>query len=151
MYEYYKVNENDTLESIASNYKTTPKNLIELNHLQPIYRINKGEDLKVPIKTSNLFEYYIIKKGDTIYSIAEKHNMTPKELLILNNLNPNDYIYPNQKLLVPKKNVGLQLTKMGDSIEILSKKYNLSKDELLRYNEKLYLLPDQLIVYKINQ
>ncbi len=150
MYEYYKVEENDTLESIASNYKTTPKNLIELNSLRPIYRINQGENLKVPIKTPDLFEYYIIRKGDTIYSISEKYNITPKELLILNHLNPNDYIYPNQKLLVPKRNVILQLTKMGDSIENLANKYNLSKNELLRYNEKLYLLPDQLIVYKTN-
>ncbi len=150
MYEYYKVKDNDTIEDIATVYQTTAKNIIELNDLKPVYNVVPGESLRVPSKTYSLFEYYIVRKGDTIYSISEKYNLSPKELLILNNLAPNDYIYPNQKLLVPKKEVAVYLTKMGDSMDSLGKKYNISKDELLQYNEKLYLLPDQLIVYKLN-
>lgn len=150
MYEYYRVKDNDTIEDIANVYHTTAKNIIELNDLKPVYNIAPGESLRVPTKTHNLFEYYIVRKGDTIYSISEKYNLSPKELLILNNLTPNDYIYPNQKLLVPKKDVAVYLTKMGDSMDNLSKKYNISKNELLQYNEKLYLLPDQLIVYKLD-
>ena len=150
MYEYYKVKDNDTIEDIATVYQTTAKNIIELNDLKPVYNVVPGENLRVPSKTYSLFEYYIVRKGDTIYSISEKYNLSPKELLILNNLAPNDYIYPNQKLLVPKKEVAVYLTKMGDSMDSLGKKYNISKDELLQYNEKLYLLPDQLIVYKLN-
>ena len=150
MYEYYKVKDNDTIEDIATVYQTTAKNIIELNDLKPVYNVVPGESLRVPSKTYSLFEYYIVRKGDTIYSISEKYNLSPKELLILNNLVLNDYIYPNQKLLVPKKEVAVYLTKMGDSMDSLGKKYNISKDELLQYNEKLYLLPDQLIVYKLN-
>lgn len=151
MYEYYKVQEDDTIESIANAYKTTKENLIELNNIRPVYHVSPNEEIKVPIKRNNLFEYYTIKRGDTIYDVAAKYNITPKELLILNNLSPNNYLYPNQRLIVPKKQVVIHLTKMGDSIDSITKKYNISSDDLLLSNEKIYLLPEQLIAYKTKE
>jgi len=148
MYEKYRVKFNDTLESIASTYQTTKENLIKLNDIKPIYSVSPNQELKVPRNTQNLFEYYTIKRGDTIYDVAAKHSLTPKELLILNNLNPNNYLYPNQKLLVPKKQVVIHSTKMGDSIDTITKKYNISINDLLLYNTNIYLLPEQIIAYQ---
>jgi len=148
MYEKYRVKSNDTLESIASTYQTTKENLIKLNDIKPIYSVSPNQELKVPRNTQNLFEYYTIKRGDTIYDVAAKHSLTPKELLILNNLNPNNYLYPNQKLLVPKKQVVIHSTKMGDSIDTITKKYNISINDLLLYNTNIYLLPEQIIAYQ---
>ena len=44
---------------------------------------------------------YTVNKGDTLYSIAEKHNITVKELKTWNGIK-SDIIQPNQKLKVVK-------------------------------------------------
>ena len=44
---------------------------------------------------------YVIEKGDTIYSIAEKFKTTVKILIELNNVRNPNLIYPGNKLLVP--------------------------------------------------
>ena len=44
---------------------------------------------------------YVIEKGDTISSIAEKFKTTVKILIELNNVRNPYEIYPGNKLLVP--------------------------------------------------
>ena len=48
---------------------------------------------------------YEIKKGDTLYQISKEYNVNTKLLAELNGLNLDDYIYPGQTILIPKKNV----------------------------------------------
>ena len=44
---------------------------------------------------------YIVKKGDTLYSIATKYNISVDTLKALNNIG-YEVIYPYQALIVPK-------------------------------------------------
>ncbi len=46
--------------------------------------------------------YYIVKKGDTLFSIARKNNISVSELLRINNLKKGQSIYPGQKLYLTK-------------------------------------------------
>jgi len=46
---------------------------------------------------------YIIKEGDNLSTIAEKNNMSFNELLRLNNLSTHSILYPDQVLLIRKK------------------------------------------------
>ncbi|MCJ7773980.1 MAG: transglycosylase SLT domain-containing protein, partial [Desulfobacterales bacterium] len=43
---------------------------------------------------------YLVKKGDTLSSIADKHNVPFSSLLKWNNLNTNSRIYPGEKLII---------------------------------------------------
>jgi LysM repeat protein len=45
-------------------------------------------------------QYHIVRSGDTLYRIAIKYGISLSELRRINNLTPNQDIYPNQKLLV---------------------------------------------------
>ena len=45
---------------------------------------------------------YTVNKGDTLYSIAQKHKITVKELKTWNGIK-SDTIHPNQKLKVVKR------------------------------------------------
>lgn len=47
---------------------------------------------------------YIIKKGDTLTSIARKHNTTVNKLVELNNIKNPDLIYANQILKIKQVN-----------------------------------------------
>ncbi len=45
-------------------------------------------------------EYYTVRRGDSLYQIAKKHNLSIKELCRLNKINPKRAIKPGQRLLV---------------------------------------------------
>lgn len=45
-----------------------------------------------------------VQRGENLYRIGLKYNMSVDDLLRLNNLSPNDSIYPGQKLVVGTKN-----------------------------------------------
>ena len=44
---------------------------------------------------------YIVVSGDTLWKIASKFNTTSSEIVTLNNLDPDKYLYVGQKLKVP--------------------------------------------------
>ena len=48
-----------------------------------------GDQLLVPIIEESDYTIYIVKKGDSLYSIAQKYNTTVDELKRKNNLSSN--------------------------------------------------------------
>ena len=106
-----------------------------------------GSNIIVPT-TKEYFEVYTIEKGDNLYNIARKYNTDYNLLALLNGLNVNDYIYPNNTILVPKKDVKYYFTKKDDTIASVNKLLNANINKLLRENNNIYLSEGQLIVYK---
>lgn len=47
----------------------------------------------------------IVKKGETLFSLARKFNVSVKEIIQLNNLNKDDFIFEGQILLIPIINI----------------------------------------------
>ena len=97
---------------------------------------------------NNNFDYYKINKGDTLYKIAKDNNINPTLLAELNGINESDYIYPNQILLVPKAGSILYITGIWDTLSEVLEGLNVDIDTLISQNKKIYLQPEQLIVYK---
>ena len=139
LYDTYVVLENDTINSISSKFKTSPEVIYQLNGYE--FELKPGMTIVVPRVTSKYFDYYKVSKGDTLYQIAKDSGIDPKLLAQLNGINIYDYIYPEQVLLVPKAAVGDTLAEVAKGL-----KTNIS--ELAMQNEKIYLQPEQLIVYK---
>lgn len=148
MYDKYLIRTGEDLSSIAKKFNTKESIIMDLNNIPFPDMIRAGKEIIVPIKKEKYFEYYTIKKGDTLYGIAREYNINPDLLAILNGLNSEDYIYPNQEILIPKSNYSYYVTKDGDTIDIVSNKFNQSNRDLLDSNETIYLLPGQLLVKK---
>lgn len=97
----------------------------------------------------NIIEY-VVKRGDSLYSISKQFNLNPDDLMKYNNLS-STLIYPNQILFIPlNKEEGIKsehITKVNDTLESIAIKYNLSHDEILRLNDvfKLSLAPNQVV------
>ena len=144
MYDIYQIKLNDTIESLANRYGTT---IEELRRLNPNSSFGVGSNIIVPT-TKEYFEVYTIEKGDNLYNIARKYNTDYNLLALLNGLNVNDYIYPNNTILVPKKDVKYYFTKKDDTIASVYKLLNANINKLLRENNNIYLSEGQLIVYK---
>ena len=146
MYKVYKIENGDTVEDIARKNYTTVDVLYELNG--PIGNFSVGEFIVVPNQDLTNFKSYIVKNGDSLYSIARLNNISVDDLAMLNGINKNEYIYPNQELLIPNEGIEIYITKVGDTIKTLTDKFNTNYQTISDQNSKIYLLPEQLIIIK---
>lgn len=150
MYTIYQVQNGDTLASVASNFGISADNLSNLNGIMVGSVLTPGDFIVVPkVQTENpYFMEYVVKKGDSVYGIAKTNNVSPSHLLRLNGLNDTDVIYPNQKIMIPRRGVSFYITSDDDTLNDLVDFFNVSANELARQNRTIYLTNDQLIVYK---
>ena len=146
----YIVEIGDTIQSIADKFNVNVSDLIRENDLQNIYYLVPGLELIIPTTSEDsAFEYYTVQKGDNLYQIGKRYNITAEMLASMNGLELNEYIFPEQKLLVPKEGVLVYLTKEGDTLNLVSDELGIPRENILLYNDNIYLLPDQLIAYRI--
>lgn len=143
----YIVGPNDTLNKIAEYYGVSVDEIVELNDLNDKI-IEEGMILKIPIELK--IGYYTVLVGDDLYSIANKFDIPVETLSKLNGLKVGEYIYPNQKLIVPLEGYKVYITKNGDTIFGIGDTLDIPIENVIEGNPNLYLLPDQLIVYREN-
>ena len=146
MFDTYIANESDTIDSIANKFNTT-KNVIELLNGNDLI-IKDGTNILIPKINNKYFDFYKINKGDTLSKIANDNMINPTLLAELNGINIDDYIYPNQVLIIPKAGSILYFTAEGDTLNELAEGLKTTPSELIKQNNKIYLQPEQLIVYK---
>ena len=144
MYDIYRIEVGDTIESIASRYGTTSDVIREMN---PNSSFGVGSNIVVP-RINQYFDMYNIVKGDTLYEIARRYNTDYNLLALLNGLNVNDYIYPDTMIMVPKMDVKYYITKENDTINTVNRLLGSDMNKLLDENNNIYLKEGQLIVYK---
>ena len=133
----YIVKSGDSLYSIARKYNTTVDELKKLNNLSSNI-LSIGQVLKIPSTSgtnNNTSNIYIVKSGDSLYSIARKYNTTVDELKKLNNLSSN-ILSINQVLKVPSNNTSdiTYIVKSGDSLYSIARKYQITVDDIKKYN-----------------
>ena len=100
------------------------------------------------LNNNSYFNYYTIESGDNLYEIARKYNVNPKLLAAINGIKDDEYIYPNQELLIPKSGYSYYITAEGDTLDTVANMFKISKIDLLNQNETIYLLKDQVLVTK---
>ena len=136
----YKVKSGDTLYSIAKKYNISVDELKELNNLKN-NNITVGQVLKIksniPSEEVTGKNYYIVKSGDTLYSIAKKYNTTVDEIKKLNNLKSNN-LSIGMELKIKEEpsstNYIDYVVKSGDNLYSIVKKYNTTVDEIKKLN-----------------
>lgn len=132
----YVVQKGDSLYSIANKLGTTVSELKKENNLTS-NTLQIGEVLRIP--TKEIYEgeenVYIVKKGDTLYSVAMANNTTVDELKKANNLTSN-ILSTGQLLKIPSALLpeSTYIVKKGDSLYSIANKYNTTVDELKRIN-----------------
>ena len=135
----YTVVKGDTLSGIANKFNTTVSELKELNNLTSDL-IQIGQVLFIPTTTTTpVYSTYTVVKGDTLYGIASKYDISVDELKSLNNLTSNT-LYIGQQLKVPEKDIEeseeyeIYTVVKGDSLWLISQKYDVPVDDLIELN-----------------
>ena len=135
----YIVKAGDSLWGIAKKYGTTVDYLKAINNLSSNL-LSIGQKLKVPDSTSNdnnNDNIYIVKSGDTLYSIANKYNTTVSNLMNINNLKTN-LLSIGQELKLkstPAQNTETTyIVKSGDTLYSIAKRFNTSVNDIKNKN-----------------
>ena len=131
----YIVKPGDSLYSIARRYNTTIDVIRSLNNLTSD-TLSIGQILVLrPEEVEE--DYYIVKKGDTLYSIAKIYNTDVDTLKNLNNLESN-MVSIGQKLIIPgsisSEIDDLYVIQPGDTLYSIARKYGVSVNDLLALN-----------------
>ena len=116
--ERYTVRPGDTVTSIAQRFGTTAQHLRELNELGTANSIQDGAELRVPSsvtalppqvlqaaarvdgrnRTRAVRAVHVVRRGDSLWSIAKRHDMDVISLAKLNRISPNDTLRAGQRL-----------------------------------------------------
>jgi LysM repeat protein len=106
-FQKYVVKRGDTLWKIATRNGTTISALKEANSLSSNV-IYSGMALMVPMNISSIalnddgndFVLYTIRKGDSLWGIAQEHKVSIDDLARWNNISSHSRLYPGDKLKI---------------------------------------------------
>ncbi len=133
---YYTVKSGDSLWSISRKFGITVDELKKANNLSSNL-LSVGQNLIIPGKEAQATgEEYVVKKGDSLYSIAKKYNTSVDNLKSINNI-ITDSLAIGQIIKLPKKSSmddNSYIVKKGDSLYSIAKTYNTSVDKLKEIN-----------------
>lgn len=109
-WEHYRIRRGDSLIRIARRFDTEVGLLREVNNLRGNL-IRAGDTLMIPNSaawrqslalaesgTTGIRRGYRVRRGDSLYTIASRFNVTIDELITWNDLDPDRYLQPGQAL-----------------------------------------------------
>lgn len=146
----YTVQPGDTFFKIAERYQVSLDDLIEANPQIPDpSQIQPGQIVCVPSKDDpkcpeGTFEYTVVK-GDTLFVIAKKFEVSLDELIEANPQIPDPaQIQPGQVICIPKQKkhtcpegTFAYTVQPGDTFFTIAKRYQVSLDKLIKVNPQI--------------
>lgn len=157
----YVVQRGDTLWNIAKKFNTTVDNLKKANNLSN-NTLYIGQNLVVPdyFTTEDTNITYVVKQGDTLYSIATQYGVSVNELKNNNNL-VSDILSIGQNIKIPSSESVITpseddiinepntyIVQRGDTLYSISRKFNVPVNDIKVLNN---LTSDVLLVGKTLQ
>lgn len=131
---YYTVKKGDSLWSIAKQFGVTVNDLKDANNLSSNL-LSIGQNLLIPGKNDvDNFEY-VVKKGDTLYGIANKYNVSVDSLKDYNKLS-TDSLSIGQIIKIPEKSESSNnyVVKSGDTLYGIARRFGVSVDKIVSDN-----------------
>ena len=108
-WEHYRIKSGDNLIGIAKKFDTEVGLLREVNNVRGSM-IRAGDTLMIPYgsdwassmamvtRSERQQQGYRVRRGDSLYRIAGKFNVSVNDIVSWNSLNPGDYLQPGQRL-----------------------------------------------------
>ncbi|MEP4147815.1 MAG: LysM peptidoglycan-binding domain-containing protein [Halioglobus sp.] len=108
-WEHYRIKSGDNLIRIAKQFDTEVGLLREVNNIRGSM-IRAGDTLMIPYgsdwassmamvtRQERQQQGYRVRRGDSLYRIAGKFNVSVNDIIAWNSLDPGDYLQPGQRL-----------------------------------------------------
>ena len=185
----YNVRRGDTISEISELFKASTRQIMLVNNIRDPRKLRIGQKITIPRPSSGFTPQYIensisastapavpadaelrqkieysVKKNDTLWDIAQAHNVSVRNMQTWNGLSRNRYIYPDQKLIVwqpqsagnkvraragtnsssiQSSRPAVHTVRRGESVARIGKLYNISVKDLLAWNN----LTSRSIIY----
>ena len=153
-YVYHRVRSGQTLSLIAKRYRTSVSMIMRANNLRRSNYIIAGRLLKIPQKgyryhppKVRMPKYgksvvHVVRKGDSLWTIAKRYGTTTKNIQKLNNLRTTD-LHKGQTLTIFKgrqappqvEGLGTYQVKSGDSPFLIAKRHKMNLNRFLHLNQ----------------
>ena len=179
-YVVHRVRKGETLSGISKKYRTSVGAIMGLNGLRSTRYLKVGWNLKIPVGkryasapqsvsssprqrvTEKNPKIYVVRNGDSLWTIANRFGTTTKAIMSLNRLNKSR-LSIGQHLKMPKPTViaqshsprqmvaGGYTVMKGDSPYTIAHKHGLSVEDLLRMNglhSRSTIFPGQVLTVK---
>ena len=128
----YVVKKGDTLFDIAKLKGVTVNEIKEANNLKTD-TLQIGQVLNIPTPSSGEINY-IVQKGDNLYTIANKYDVTIDDIKKLNNLSTTT-LQIGQILKIPgSSNYNTYIVQKGDTLWDIANKYGTTVNKLMTIN-----------------
>ena len=116
-YSFHRVQWGESLTELAGLYRTSVQAITDLNHIKEKDFLRVGQELKIPRGEAEVSKEtrteieevtpskpnplrYRVKRGDTLWKIAERYQTNLYEIMSLNRLE-NTYLQIDQELFIP--------------------------------------------------
>jgi membrane-bound lytic murein transglycosylase D len=149
-YVTHYVRRGETVSGIAGRYRTSVSTIAQANRLGRNYLIRPGQRLKVPTRYGSSYSTtqtrqltkegdnlaYTVKRGDTLYHIAQSFTTSVQDIKRRNNLRSNT-LQVGQKLTIHAANAEgstFYTVKSGDTPFKISQRFGMNLNVLLSMN-----------------
>jgi membrane-bound lytic murein transglycosylase D len=173
-YVKHRVRKGESLSVIARRYRTSVRAIMAMNGLRSRHYIKAGWKLKIPtrrqyaslervsspasdVKRKENLVQYVVRKGDSLWRIANRFGTTTKAIQSVNKLN-DTYLRIGQVLMIPQGlSVFTQIETQryvvlkGDTPYMIAQKHRMDLSEFLRINNlapRSTIYPGQLLLVK---
>ncbi len=166
-YKHHKIAKGDTLRGLAKKYNIRVDDIVDLNKIKDPRALRIGKDLILPLHASysrlpveemrddydrTRRRSYKVRKGDSLWSIGRRFEVTEKQLRVWNRLGWSNTIRPGQTLVVsargaksakpvqqasgkkgPAKKI-IYSVRSGDTLWGIGRKYDVSTGSIRSWN-----------------
>ena len=126
----HKVTKGDTLWSITKQYNISLESILAFNNIKDKDTLSIGQIIKIPQGNLPAADYimHIVKKGDTLWSIAQKYNLTVDIILATNNIANSELISIGQEIKIPSHKDTVAETNVVNQAVIDKKNNNINNN-----------------------
>ena len=153
-YVYHRVRPGQTLSLIAKRYRTSVSRIMRANNLRRSNYIVAGRLLKipqsgyryhppkVPLPKYGRSVVHVVKKGDSLWTIAKQYGTTTKNIQKLNHLRTTNLhkgqtltIFAGKQTPPQVEGLGTYQVKSGDSPFLIAKRHKMPLNRFLYLNQ----------------
>lgn len=100
--QFQIVRRGDSLWRIAHRYGTTVGAIARMNGISPHEILRPGEKLRLyaraPVARHGELRFEVVRRGDSLWTIARRHGMSVRKLAALNGLSHDEVLHPGERL-----------------------------------------------------